>query len=85
MTEESQNQQQKKPIKKTTSNFEALPTNYVCKRCGIPGHHVKSCPTNNDPNYDPPQNKVKKAVGIPNNFLKKIDQTEAANFGNNVR
>ena len=26
---------------------------YVCVRCGIPGHFVRDCPTNNDRNFDP--------------------------------
>lgn len=30
-----------------------LPSNYVCNRCGKPGHNVKYCPTNGDPNFDP--------------------------------
>lgn len=28
------------------------PPGYECKRCGKPGHFIKYCPTNGDPNYD---------------------------------
>lgn len=28
------------------------PPGYECKRCGKPGHWIKLCPTNGDPNFD---------------------------------
>jgi E3 ubiquitin-protein ligase RBBP6 len=31
--------------------------NYVCDRCGVPGHFKQYCPTNNDRNFDPSRNK----------------------------
>ena len=29
-----------------------LPPNYICQRCGIPGHHIRDCKTNSDNYYD---------------------------------
>ncbi|XP_057521015.1 E3 ubiquitin ligase PQT3-like isoform X3 [Amaranthus tricolor] len=43
------------------------PVSYVCRRCNIPGHYIKHCPTNGDPNYD-----IKKVIlptGIPKSML----------------
>eukprot|EP01025_Chloroclados_australasicus_P003847 TRINITY_DN10917_c0_g1_i1.p1 TRINITY_DN10917_c0_g1~~TRINITY_DN10917_c0_g1_i1.p1 ORF type:complete len:715 (+),score=65.18 TRINITY_DN10917_c0_g1_i1:50-2146(+) len=36
---------------------------YICRRCGQPGHHIKDCPTNDDPNYN--LRKVQAPAGIP--------------------
>eukprot|EP00347_Sterkiella_histriomuscorum_P012081 403369963 len=41
---------------------------YVCIRCKIKGHHVKDCPTNFDPTYDPYQGK-----GVPKEQVWKRD------------
>jgi len=38
----------------------SLNPGYVCRRCGIPGHHIQNCPTNGDPAYDPADVKMKK-------------------------
>ncbi|CDW76888.1 dwnn-domain-containing protein [Stylonychia lemnae] len=35
-----------------TQKFE-IHKNYRCQRCQQPGHHIKECPTNSDPTYDP--------------------------------
>ncbi|CAO2819487.1 unnamed protein product, partial [Amaranthus hypochondriacus] len=43
------------------------PGNYVCRRCNIPGHFIKHCPTNGDPNYD-----IKRVIlptGVPKSML----------------
>ncbi|KAJ0393312.1 hypothetical protein P43SY_009980 [Pythium insidiosum] len=46
------------------------PPNYVCFRCGTPGHFIQNCPTNGDPEYD--QHRVKKKTGIPKSFMKAV-------------
>lgn len=46
------------------------PPNYVCYRCGTPGHFIQNCPTNGDPEYD--QHRVKKKTGIPKSFMKPV-------------
>ncbi|RLN59888.1 hypothetical protein BBP00_00006269 [Phytophthora kernoviae] len=46
------------------------PPNYVCYRCGTPGHYIQNCPTNGDPEYD--QHRVKKKTGIPKSFMKAV-------------
>nr|CCA26296.1 conserved hypothetical protein [Albugo laibachii Nc14] len=47
------------------------PNNYVCYRCGIPGHYIQNCPTNGDPEFD--QHRVKKKTGIPKSFMKAVN------------
>lgn len=47
------------------------PPNYVCYRCGTPGHYIQNCPTNGDPEYD--QHRVKKKTGIPKSFMKAVN------------
>jgi hypothetical protein len=39
------------------------PPGYVCKRCGQGGHWIRSCPTNDDPDFE--KNKIRQPVGIP--------------------
>ncbi|KAG6970832.1 hypothetical protein JG687_00002407 [Phytophthora cactorum] len=46
------------------------PPNYVCYRCGTPGHYIQNCPTNGDPEFD--QHRVKKKTGIPKSFMKAV-------------
>lgn len=47
------------------------PPNYVCYRCGTPGHYIQNCPTNGDPEFD--QHRVKKKTGIPKSFMKAVN------------
>ncbi|KAM7448559.1 E3 ubiquitin-protein ligase rbbp6 [Porites harrisoni] len=44
-----------------------VPQNYVCYRCGKPGHFIRNCPTNGDNRFDVP--KAKRTTGIPRTFL----------------
>lgn len=46
------------------------PANYICDRCGIPGHYKQHCPTWGNAAFD--NNKFKKNTGIPRSFLKTI-------------
>lgn len=59
------------PDSKPTSNLKAPitpPPNYICHRCGKPGHFIKMCPTNGDPRFD-----IKKpAHGIPKSAIVKV-------------
>ena len=52
------------------------PPNYVCDRCGIKGHWIHQCPTNDDPAYD----KVRQLniKGKPRSAVQEIDEEEAA-------
>ena len=43
------------------------PPGYTCHRCNEPGHLIKFCPKNNDPNYD--FKKPKPNTGIPRAFF----------------
>ncbi|XP_048060200.1 E3 ubiquitin-protein ligase RBBP6-like [Megalobrama amblycephala] len=49
-----------------------LPPNYICYRCGIPGHHIKNCPTYGDEGFAP-RKRVWKCAGIPRSFLVEVD------------
>jgi len=45
----------------------ALHPNYVCNRCGVPGHHIRDCPTIGDSTYQPKRRK--EYVGMPKEYL----------------
>ncbi|RDD42076.1 E3 ubiquitin-protein ligase RBBP6 [Trichoplax sp. H2] len=51
-----------------------LPPNYLCYRCGQPGHHISKCPTNGDSRYD--VNRLKRPTGIPKSFLQVVDKSD---------
>ncbi|GLE06685.1 hypothetical protein PINS_up016079 [Pythium insidiosum] len=55
------------------------PPNYVCFRCGTPGHFIQNCPTNGDPEYD--QHRVKKKPGIPKSFMKAVSDPGEISVG----
>lgn len=44
------------------------PADYVCERCGVDGHWVSDCPTQDDARYD--QRRLSCAKGIPRRFLR---------------
>lgn len=48
------------------------PVDYICFRCGMVGHFIQDCPTNNDSNYD--YSKITKPSGIPKDFLEEITE-----------
>jgi len=66
---------------RTRHNFGSTlpPGNYICHRCGKPGHYIQFCPTNNDPNFNTPR--VKKPTGIPRSFLVPVSESEAGQTG----
>jgi len=39
--------------------------NYVCHRCGVAGHWIRNCPTNNDKNFVPVLKRVMVSTGLP--------------------
>uniref|UniRef100_A0A0A9YV23 E3 ubiquitin-protein ligase RBBP6 n=1 Tax=Lygus hesperus TaxID=30085 RepID=A0A0A9YV23_LYGHE len=48
--------------------YRNIPPNYVCKRCHIPGHHIRLCPTNGDKDFET----VKAATGIPRSKMRLV-------------
>ncbi|KAK9468588.1 DWNN domain-containing protein [Lipomyces arxii] len=50
------------------------PPTYVCYRCGLKGHWIQNCPTNNDPNWE--HRRIKRTTGIPKSFLKTVNKEE---------
>jgi len=57
------------------SNFNKMipnkppPSNYLCHRCGKPGHYIQNCPTNGDPRF----NIARGTNGIPTSMLKRVE------------
>lgn len=49
---------------------------YVCRRCGVEGHHIKNCPTNGDPAFDPQGKIMNKLVNVPKVLMSKITNLE---------
>ncbi|ESN93488.1 hypothetical protein HELRODRAFT_103401, partial [Helobdella robusta] len=46
-----------------------VPRNYVCHRCGLPGHYIQNCPRFKDPNSTETFPRLKRSTGIPNSFM----------------
>lgn len=63
----------KEPIK--SNKFRSVPPDsYVCFRCGLKGHYIQHCPTNEDKSYDIAR--IRKPSGIPRDFLIKVNEGE---------
>lgn len=54
---------------------------YVCHRCGKPGHLIQRCPTNGDCRFD--KKVMKRGAGIPQSHLRMLS-AEEAKLQNNV-
>lgn len=50
--------------------------NYICKRCGIPGHHIADCKTNGDPNFDDNQGRPVRLHNVPMSTMKKVEKLD---------
>jgi len=44
-----------------------LNPNYICHRCGKPGHYIQHCPTNGDPAFD--VRRPRAAMGVQRSFM----------------
>ncbi|TID22216.1 Zinc finger RING/FYVE/PHD-type protein [Venturia nashicola] len=53
------------------------PAKYICHRCGLAGHWIQLCPTNDDPNFEQ-KPKIKRTTGIPRSFMKKVEKPVGA-------
>src|SRR5690606_30051793 len=62
---------------------QPMPNDYVCYRCGVPGHRIQFCPTNGNPQYDIVA-RIKKPTGIPKSFLKKLAPDQGAQNGSQL-
>ncbi|XP_057194944.1 E3 ubiquitin-protein ligase RBBP6-like [Triplophysa rosa] len=49
-----------------------LPPNYVCRICGIPGHHIRNCPKSRDSTFVGGK-RIRRSAGIPVSFLMEVD------------
>ncbi|KAG8760155.1 hypothetical protein FRC14_003911 [Serendipita sp. 396] len=49
-----------------------LPPGYICYRCGLGGHWIHDCPTNNDPNFD--KKRIRRTTGIPRSMLEAVER-----------
>lgn len=63
-----------KQAKKVPTPDYPPPNGYCCHRCGVKGHWIQECPTNDDPDHVKP--KIKKTTGIPRSRLVEIDAPE---------
>lgn len=48
------------------------PQGYICYRCGLKGHWIQNCPTNDDPEFEG-RPRIKRTTGIPKSFLQKVE------------
>lgn len=49
-----------------------LPPGYICYRCGLGGHWIQNCPTNDDPNFD--KKRIRRTTGIPRSMLEAVEK-----------
>ncbi|XP_052614261.1 E3 ubiquitin-protein ligase RBBP6-like [Peromyscus californicus insignis] len=59
------------PIGSVKKPLGPPPPSYTCFRCGVPGHHIKSCPTNGDKNFECGR-RIRRSTGIPTSFLTEV-------------
>ncbi|XP_037057692.1 E3 ubiquitin-protein ligase RBBP6-like [Peromyscus leucopus] len=59
------------PVSSVKKPLGPPPPSYTCFRCGVPGHHIKSCPTNGDKNLESGR-RIKRSTGIPTSFLTEV-------------
>ena len=59
---------------------QPLPQGYICERCKEPGHHIRECPENGNPYYNPCQKRgiplqhIWKTFITPNQFLSRAPE-----------
>ncbi|CAN9505200.1 unnamed protein product [Ophioblennius macclurei] len=56
-----------------TKKSSTLPESYTCYRCGLSGHHIRSCPTIGQNTSTETPVKIKKSTGIPRSFMVEVD------------
>lgn len=64
------------------ANRGAVPANYVCKRCDVPGHWFADCPTHGDASFD--RARIVKPTGIPQALLRKVDSVDETNASTSI-
>lgn len=62
----------RKPYQHHQEQQRELPAGYICYRCGLGGHWIHDCPTNNDPNFD--KKRIRRTTGIPRSMLESVDR-----------
>lgn len=50
-----------------------VPKNYICHRCGMPGHFIQKCPRARDATATESFPKLKRSTGIPISFMTTVD------------
>lgn len=84
---EQENMSHKPVVRSNFNRTAAVPDkppgpDYICHRCGQPGHWIRACPTNNDPNFEG-RPRFKRTTGIPRSRQKIIEKpTELDENGN---
>ena len=47
-----------------------VPSNYICHKCGLPGHWIENCPCDNMVMQTPPSNYIFNKCGISGHWIK---------------
>ncbi|CEM21940.1 unnamed protein product [Vitrella brassicaformis CCMP3155] len=60
------------------SGQSAPPPNYICHKCGKPGHYIQDCPSKGDKDSfgNKHQRRIRPAAGIPRSLLQSVDKDE---------